>query len=85
MPFFSPMRNASAKGLVMNTPFNNNLPTQIGDVIINPGNPVNPASKCHETVLLYNNLPTQIGDVIINPGNPVNPVSKCHETVLLYK
>ncbi len=53
MPFFSPMRYASAKGLVMNTPFNNNLPTQIGDVIINPGNPVNPDSKCHETVLLY--------------------------------
>ena len=45
MPFFSPMRYASAKGLVMNTPFNNNLPTQIGDVIINPGNPVNPDSK----------------------------------------
>ena len=33
--------------------FNNNLPTQIGDVIINPGNPVNPDSKCHETVTCY--------------------------------
>jgi hypothetical protein len=53
MPFFSPMRYASAKGLEMKTPFNKNLPTQIGDVIINPGNPVNPDSKCHETVLLY--------------------------------
>ena len=45
MPFFSPMRNASAKDLEMKTPFNNHLPTQIGDVIINPGNPVNPDSK----------------------------------------
>jgi hypothetical protein len=50
MTFFSPMRNASAKGLEMKTPFNNNLPTQIGDVIINP---VNPDSKRHETVILY--------------------------------
>ena len=50
---FLPMRYASAKDLEMKTPFNNNLPTQIGDVIINPGNPVNPDSKCHETVLLY--------------------------------
>ena len=45
MPFFSPMRNESAKDLEMKTPFNNNLPTQIGDVIINPQNPVNPDSK----------------------------------------
>ncbi len=47
------MRYASAKGLEMKTPFNNNPPTQFGDVIINPRNPVNPDSKCHETVLLY--------------------------------
>ena len=50
---FSPMRNASAKDLEMKTPLNNNLPTQIGDVIINPVNPVNPDSKCHETVTCY--------------------------------
>jgi hypothetical protein len=48
------MRNASAKGLEMKTPFNNNLPTQTGDVIINPGNPVNPDSNTQETVILYN-------------------------------
>ena len=45
MPFFSPMRNASPKRPEMKAPFNNNLPTQTGDVIINPGNPVNPDSK----------------------------------------
>jgi len=50
---FLPMRNASAKDLEMKTPFNNNLHTQIGDVIINPGNPVNPDSKCHETVTSF--------------------------------
>ena len=45
MPFFSPMRNASAKDLEMKTPFNNNLPTQTNDVIVNPINPENPDSN----------------------------------------
>ena len=39
------MRNASAKGLEMKAPSNNNLATQTGDVIVNPQNPVNPDSK----------------------------------------
>ncbi|MFN6022030.1 MAG: hypothetical protein ACK49F_16750, partial [Bacteroidota bacterium] len=39
------MRNASARGFEMKAPFNNNLPTQTNDVIINPGNPENPDSK----------------------------------------
>jgi hypothetical protein len=29
----------------MKEPFNNNLPTQTNDVIVNPENPVNPDSK----------------------------------------
>jgi len=33
------MRNAAAKRPEMKAPFNNNLPTQTVDVIINPGNP----------------------------------------------
>ena len=45
IPFFSPLRYASAKGLTMEAPCNNNLPTQTNDVIINPENPVNPDSK----------------------------------------
>ena len=45
IPFFSPMRYASAKGLAMKSVFYNNLPTQTGDVIINPENPVNPDSN----------------------------------------
>ena len=45
IPFFSPMRYASAKSLAMKAPFNNKLPTQTNDVIINPENPVNPDSK----------------------------------------
>jgi hypothetical protein len=44
-PFFSPMRNASAKRIKIESTFNNNLPPQTGDVIINPENPVNPDSK----------------------------------------
>ena len=60
----------------MKAPFNNYLPTQTNDVMVNPINPENPDSKCDETVLLYNNLPTQIGDVMINPGNLENPDSK---------
>ena len=44
------MRYASAKGLEMKTPFNNNLPTQIGDVIVNPGNPENPDSKIYAAI-----------------------------------
>ena len=39
---FSPMRYASAKGLTMKVPCNNNLPTQTNDVMVNP---VNPDSK----------------------------------------
>jgi hypothetical protein len=37
--FFSPMRNASAKGIEMKAPSNNNLPSQTDDVIVNPRNP----------------------------------------------
>jgi hypothetical protein len=29
----------------MKVPFNNNLPTQTGDFMVNPGNPENPDSK----------------------------------------
>ena len=39
------MRYASAKSLAMKTVYNNNLPTQTGDVIINPENPENPDSN----------------------------------------
>ena len=42
---FSPMRYASARGLEMKAAFNNKLPTQTGDVIVNPINPENPDSK----------------------------------------
>ena len=39
------MRNAAAGGREMKSPFNSNLPSQIGDVIVNPINPENPDSK----------------------------------------
>ena len=39
------MRNASAKGREMKAPFNNKLPTQTNDVMVNPINPVNPDSN----------------------------------------
>jgi hypothetical protein len=39
------MRNASAKSLGMKAPSNINLPTQAGDVIVNPRHPENPDSK----------------------------------------
>ena len=39
------MRYASARGLVMNAAFNNNLPNQTNDVMVNPRNPENPDSK----------------------------------------
>ena len=42
IPFFSPMRYASARGLAMKAPFNNNLPRPSNDVMDNPENPVNP-------------------------------------------
>ena len=41
------MRNASAKSLEMEASFNNKLPTQTGDVMVNPNNPVNPDSKIY--------------------------------------
>jgi hypothetical protein len=44
-PFFSPMRNASAKGLALKASCNNNLPTQTNDVMVNPENPENPDSN----------------------------------------
>ena len=39
--FFSPMRNASAKGIEVKAASNNNLPSQTDDVIVNPINPEN--------------------------------------------
>jgi hypothetical protein len=39
------MRYAAAENQEMDAPFNNNLPTPFNDVIVNPGNPVNPDSK----------------------------------------
>ena len=45
IPFFSPMRNASAGCFEMKAPSNNNLSTQSGDVTINPINSENPDSK----------------------------------------
>ena len=45
LPFFSPMRYASARGFEMKAPSNNNLTTPTDDVIVNPKNPVNPDSK----------------------------------------
>jgi hypothetical protein len=42
LPFFSPLRNASAKSQEMDTPFNNNPPMPSSDVMVNP---VNPDSK----------------------------------------
>ena len=39
------MRYASARDLVMKAPFNDNIPTQTNDVMVNPGNPENPDSN----------------------------------------
>jgi hypothetical protein len=39
------MRYASARGLAMKATFNNNLPNQTNDVMVNPVNPVNPDSN----------------------------------------
>jgi hypothetical protein len=39
------MRNASAKSLAMKAVYNNNLPTQTNDVMVNPINPENPDSN----------------------------------------
>ena len=45
IPSFSSMRYASTRGFEMKAPSNNNFPTQINDVIINPRNPENPDSN----------------------------------------
>ena len=45
IPSFSPMRYASTRGLEMNAPSNNNLPTLTNDVIVNLRNPENPDSE----------------------------------------
>jgi len=39
------MRYAAAGGRVMKAPFDSYLPSQIGDVIVNPRNHENPDSK----------------------------------------
>ena len=39
------MRYAPTRGFEMKPPSNNNFPTQINDVIINPMNPENPDSN----------------------------------------
>ena len=39
------MCNTSAGGLAMKAVFNNNLPNQSNDVMVNPQNPVNPDSN----------------------------------------
>ena len=43
--FFSPMRNASARGRLIKATLNNNLSTQTKDDKVNPRNPGNPDSK----------------------------------------
>jgi hypothetical protein len=43
--FFSPMRYASARGRLIKATLNYNLPTQTGDVKVNPINPENPDSN----------------------------------------
>ena len=48
------MRNASARGHEMKATFNNNLPNQTNDVIVNPRNPENPDSK-----LFKGNIPNK--------------------------
>ena len=45
IPFFSSMRYAPTRGFEMKARSNNNFPTQINDVIINPRNPENPDSN----------------------------------------
>ena len=47
------MRNAAAGGRVMKVSFNSYLPTQPGDVIVNPRNPENPDSKPIFEIILY--------------------------------
>jgi hypothetical protein len=37
----SPLRNAAARGFEIKAPFNNNLPNQTNDVMVNPRNPEN--------------------------------------------
>ena len=39
------MRDAASESQEMDAPFNNNLSTLFNDVMVNPGNPVNPDSK----------------------------------------
>jgi hypothetical protein len=39
------MYNTSAKSLAMKALYNNNLPTQTNDVMVNPENSVNPDSN----------------------------------------
>ena len=56
------MRYASAKSLEMKAPFNNNLTTQTGDVIVNPRNPANPDSN---TRLLRAICPMKTGEAVI--------------------
>jgi hypothetical protein len=41
----SPLRYAAARGFEMKEPFNNNLPNQTNDVMVNPRNPENPDSN----------------------------------------
>jgi hypothetical protein len=41
----SPLRNAAARGFEIKAPFNNNLPNQTNDVMVNPRNPENPDSN----------------------------------------
>ena len=40
------MCNTSAKGLIMKVPYNNNLPTQTNDVMVNPQNPDSKIGCC---------------------------------------
>ena len=72
--FFSPMRNASAKGLGMKAPFNNNLPIQTKDVVVNPKNPVNPDSKTTSCCALKIKL---LPIFLLNPENPDSKTTRC--------
>ena len=54
---------ASARGLALKVPYNNNLPTHTNDVMVNHENPVNPDSKT--TRCCAHNFQQRLGDFLV--------------------
>ena len=66
------MRYAAAGGRVMKAPFDSYLPSQIGDVIVNPRNPENPVNPDSNALIKNDTFITHPLSAALRIGEKMN-------------